>query len=34
VVSGPLAEGEQVIVGTALPAASAPKAGTAPRMPF
>ena len=34
VVSGPLAEGEQVIVGTQLPAAGAPKGGTAPRLPF
>jgi hypothetical protein len=34
VVSGPLAEGQEVIVGTQLPAAGTPKAGTAPRLPF
>jgi HlyD family secretion protein len=34
VVSGPLTEGEEVIVGTQLPAAGSPKAGTAPRLPF
>jgi HlyD family secretion protein len=34
VVSGPLKEGDEVIVGTQLPAAGAPKGGTAPRLPF
>ena len=34
VVSGALAEGQEVIVGTQLPAASSPKAGTSPRLPF
>jgi HlyD family secretion protein len=34
VVSGALAEGDQVIVGTQLPAGGAPKGGTAPRLPF
>jgi len=34
VVSGPLAEGDEVIVGTQLPNAPAAKASSAPRMPF
>jgi len=34
VVSGPLTEGQEVIVGTQLPASGAPKGGTAPRLPF
>ncbi|MBP6564831.1 MAG: hypothetical protein KA200_04350, partial [Burkholderiales bacterium] len=34
VVSGPLAEGEEVIVGTQLANAPAAKAGTGPRLPF
>ena len=34
VVSGPLAEGEEVIVGTQLPAAAAPRASAGPRLPF
>jgi len=34
VVSGPLKEGDEVVVGTQLPAAGAPKGGTAPRLPF
>ncbi len=34
VVSGPIAEGEEVIVGTQLANAAAAKAGTGPRLPF
>jgi len=34
VVSGPLKEGDEVVVGTQLPAAGTPKSGTAPRLPF
>ncbi|MEO8485087.1 MAG: efflux RND transporter periplasmic adaptor subunit [Betaproteobacteria bacterium] len=34
VVSGPLKEGDEVIVGTQIPNASAPKAGASPRLPF
>ena len=34
VVSGPLAEGEEVIVGTQLPSGPAPKAASSPRLPF
>jgi HlyD family secretion protein len=34
VVSGPLAEGDEVIVGTQLPSGPAPKAASSPRLPF